>query len=493
MSFNFPTSPTLGQEYTSESLVFTWNGYGWVIKAGGRIYVADVAPTSPEPGSLWWESDRGALWIAYNDGDSTQWIQINGGGGVGVVGPQGIQGIVGPTGPQGLIGATGAQGLQGVVGPQGIQGPQGVIGPEGPPGGDTNFVRYDAAQVLSNAQLVQSRRNVYAAPFDAMAFSGMQVNGSMEVNQDGGAAVASGYALDVWKVYRTGPAVIVGSQVTDAPPGYSNSLKITLTTADAVMAADSTVLIYGGVEGYRAARLGWGTPNAQPLSVGFWTKIHRPGTYSGSVRSGVTTAGRSYAFTFTHNVADAWEYKTITIAGDTVPSAVFPKTNMMAFDIMFTMAAGTNKQGPANVWQTADKYAANGTINGAAALTDTFQVAGIIMLPGIELPSALQAPFAMRSGDQEIMLCRRYYIYETYPAGGLWVWPIDMASGYRRGIYQLIPRMRVAPVVTLTGGGAFQAGQPKAGGITPDAIELQGDTSGASYSYILSLKADARI
>lgn len=52
--------------------------------------------------------------------------------------------------------------LQGPEGKQGIQGPEGKQGPEGPVGGSGNFVRYDAAQSLSEAQKAQARTNIGA-------------------------------------------------------------------------------------------------------------------------------------------------------------------------------------------------------------------------------------------------------------------------------------------------------------------------------------------
>ena len=69
--------------------------------------------------------------------------------------PKGDKGDIGPTGPQG------PRGVQGEQGPQGATGPQ---GPEGPVGGSSNFVRYDAAQTLTDAQKTQARGNIAAAP-----------------------------------------------------------------------------------------------------------------------------------------------------------------------------------------------------------------------------------------------------------------------------------------------------------------------------------------
>src|SRR6188508_812167 len=45
-------------------------------------------------------------------------------------------------------------------------------------------VHYDIAQALTIAQKTQARQNIYAAPFDALAYNGMQVNGNFDVSQE---------------------------------------------------------------------------------------------------------------------------------------------------------------------------------------------------------------------------------------------------------------------------------------------------------------------
>lgn len=40
------------------------------------VIVADTAPASAQDSALWWESDTGHLFINYNDGNTTQWVQI---------------------------------------------------------------------------------------------------------------------------------------------------------------------------------------------------------------------------------------------------------------------------------------------------------------------------------------------------------------------------------------------------------------------------------
>jgi hypothetical protein len=40
--------------------------------------ISDTAPISPSQGQLWWDSSTGGLFIYYNDGTSSQWVQIGG-------------------------------------------------------------------------------------------------------------------------------------------------------------------------------------------------------------------------------------------------------------------------------------------------------------------------------------------------------------------------------------------------------------------------------
>ena len=51
--------------------------------AGGStsITISDTAPASPAAGNLWWDSVSGQLFVYYNDGNSSQWVVANSGGG----------------------------------------------------------------------------------------------------------------------------------------------------------------------------------------------------------------------------------------------------------------------------------------------------------------------------------------------------------------------------------------------------------------------------
>jgi len=278
---------------------------------------------------------------------------------------------------------------------------------------NSEAVRYDAAQSLSSAQQVQGRTNVYAAPFDALSYNGMQINGSCDISQERGTsaiATSGSYVIDGWQLYTVGVQVISAAQVADAPSGLINSIKVTVSTANASPASGDALLLYQRIEGYRVARLAFGAAAAQSVSIVFWTKIHRTGTYSGSIRN--SGGNRSYPFSFTQNVADTWEFKTVTISGDVTGTWV--KDNTGGLDLIITVMSGSSGLGTANTWAASNLFGVTGTINGAAATTDVFQITGLIVLPGIELPSSTRAPFIMRPFDQELMLCQRYY-EKTYP------------------------------------------------------------------------------
>lgn len=81
MSFDFPSSPTLGQTFTPVlGTTYAWNGYAWALQTASGLVISDTPPASPFNGQMWFESDTGRLWISYFDGNSTQWVAVGGGG-----------------------------------------------------------------------------------------------------------------------------------------------------------------------------------------------------------------------------------------------------------------------------------------------------------------------------------------------------------------------------------------------------------------------------
>jgi hypothetical protein len=278
-----------------------------------------------------------------------------------------------------------------------------------------DIVSASEANIFTEAQMVQIRKNLYAAPFDAMAYNGMQINGSMEVSQElgtTGTGVISNYPVDGWALGAGGTMGVTAAQVASATrfPGFKNHVALTVSTAQSSIGADDYLILVNLIEGVRVARLQWGTANAQPLTIGFWTAHHRTGTYSGAIRN--SAINRSYPFTYTQNVADTAEFKVITIPGDT--TGTWLTDTGIGLQLVLAVAAGSNFIGTPLAWAATNYFAATGQVNGVAATSDVFRVTGLIVLPGIEAPSAARSPFIMRPFDQEMQFCKRYY-EKTYP------------------------------------------------------------------------------
>lgn len=64
-------APNDGQKYVRGS-------ENWVEFLETNIEISETSPTTPIVGQLWYDSGEGTPYIYYNDGDSSQWIEMNG-------------------------------------------------------------------------------------------------------------------------------------------------------------------------------------------------------------------------------------------------------------------------------------------------------------------------------------------------------------------------------------------------------------------------------
>ena len=308
-------------------------------------------------------------------------------------------------------------------------------------------VRYDTAQALSVAQQAQARSNIYAAPFDALAYNGMQINGSFEVDQpNAGAAIAVAAGsvghqnlMDGWWVAKTGTDALSVQQAASVFPGYSKELKLTITTAQLSGGADTIQLLHS-IEGSRSARLQWGTPSAQPLTVGFWVKSSVAGPLPVQILSSVSGAVGAVVTIASANVA---QFASVTFPGQT--TGTWPTDNSIGCIVSI------------NPMQS-------GGINIAATNGNTFEITGLIVLPGVEAPSAARAPFIMRPYDQEFLFSLRYLEVFNYLNGGAVAVMQAFTASSAFGALPFKVQKRIAPTMTSAGsivaltGGAASAG-----------------------------------
>ena len=271
-------------------------------------------------------------------------------------------------------------------------------------------------------------------------------NGQMQIDQrNAGASVTptnGQYTLDRWYtgVAQTSKLTIQQNAGSVTPPvGFTNYLGITSSSAYSVTSTDF-FYVQQSVEGFNIADLGWGTANAQTVTLSFWVRSSLTGTFSGTLRN--YAGNRTYPFTYTISSANTWEQKSVTIAGDT--SGTWNTTNSGGVDVGFSVGAGSSRSGTAGAWAGAAYYAATGATSVVGTNGATFYITGVQLEKGSTATS-----FDYRSYGQELGLAQRYF--QVLGSGVGEIGYATYASAASQVMYYTIPyavTMRTAPTAT---------------------------------------------
>jgi hypothetical protein len=247
-------------------------------------------------------------------------------------------------------------------------------------------------------------------------FGGMRnriINGDMRIDQrNAGASVTLGggtYTVDRFIGYNNTDGVFTVQQVTDVPTasGFTKSLKFTVGTVDSSLSATQYAIIRQRVEGYNVADLGWGAAGAKSITLSFWAKSTVTGTFACAILN--SAADRSFLSTYVINSANTWEYKTITIPGDT--SGTWVIDNGIGIQVDWNLGVGsTYSNATSGSWLTGLYLG----LTGAASTTfvgnsgATFQITGVQLEKG----SAASA-FEQLHYGHILALCQRYYYKQS--------------------------------------------------------------------------------
>lgn len=437
-----------------------------------QIYFQASEPTasSAPPGSLWFDSDSADIDIYQLS--SGAWVDtgVNAEGQNGTDGADGAQGPTGPQGPQGDTGPAGATGATGATGPTGATGAQGPAGQGVPAGGTTGQV----AQKASNADYdvtwadaasgsgdlvstnnlsdvtsaLTSRENLYASPFDAMAYNGLQVNGFQQISQENGStAVVPGNRPVDEELFSSSNGTMTAQRV--ATPFTSRSdipygIELSVATGAALGVGDS-IQVTQNIEGTRVnGKLAWGTSAANKLSIGRVVRSNVTGRGYVSIRNVLVNRSLVYHFDLT---ADTDTYVAITIDGDTTGGWSTDTTAGLV--ISWCFGAGSNlTTGTLNTWQAANHLAGNDVTNFFATTGNKVWLGPMVILPGDQLPSFADIMKCQRHPDDELRICQRYYVKESI-SGGFTNNSIASVNGFQVGFPV---DMRAAPAITHISG-----------------------------------------
>ena len=288
-----------------------------------------------------------------------------------------------------------------------------------PPSGTNNvYVRYlsTTTQTITPAQNSVSLSSLNSDLQNqwGTGFKNRIINGDMRIDQrNAGAAVtvnANGnfYPVDRYRCTGANSAgVYTLQQVTDAPAGFINSLKATVTTADSTLSNTRAYVVTQIIEGFNTSDLGFGSASAKTVTLSFSVKSSVTGSFSGVIRNTFDGATTSYPFSYTISSANTWEQKSVTITAAT--SGTRATNNTEGMTVGFTLGASSDRLGTANTWG-GNLWGATGMTQLISTLNATFYITGVQLEAG-----SVATPFERRPYGTELALCQRYY--EQYDAG----------------------------------------------------------------------------
>jgi len=247
------------------------------------------------------------------------------------------------------------------------------------------------------------------------------INGDMSIAQRGTTATGLGngdggyHTIDRFNLGITDTPTyeFTMSQDADVPTGqgFTKSLKLSCTTAQASLGTGNALRILTGFEGQNLQYLKYGTANAESLTASFWIKSNKTGDYCVALYNSDTIDITTK--TITINSADTWEKKTLTFSGDT--SNAFNNDNGASLFLWICFLAGTNYNTSSAVnWTSysAGRLAYGQTVNLADSTSNYINITGVQLEAG---DSA--TPFEHLPYDVNLGRCQRYfeksYNYET--------------------------------------------------------------------------------
>jgi len=287
------------------------------------------------------------------------------------------------------------------------------------------------------------------------------INGAMQVAQRTTSATAVSGAgvyntIDRLKLWEDTDGAFTTEQSTEAPVGFSKSVKLQVTTADTSLAAGQYATFGQSIEAQNLQHLAYGTTSAKTITVSFYVRSNKTGTYCLAVDKEDSTTYK-YVKEFSITSADTWERKTITIVPDSnikASGGAITDDTGRGLRIFFGLAWGSTYTGATNeVWSNnGNHYATSNQVNWLDSTSNNFYFTGFQVEVGDNATD-----FEHRSFAEELRLCQRYFSKSAAYSiaadhnldGDTVVVLVDMANGLMRSSRIYFPvKMRATPTVT---------------------------------------------
>ena len=239
------------------------------------------------------------------------------------------------------------------------------------------------------------------------------INGGMTVSQRHATSETTlshqGYGPDRMRFDLSQSGKIKAQQVTDAPEGFSHSMKVTSLSAYS-SGSNDYFLLQNMIEGTDSARLKWGTSEAQTVTLSFYVKSSIAGVHACGIRN--NPYNRAITGTYTINTPNTWERKTVTFPGDT--TGTWETDTDAGLKLNFDLGSGSNFEAASTgTWLATNDFITSNSVKFVGINAATWYITGIQLETG-----SLTTPFEHRSIAEELQLCHRYYIKFRGAVGG---------------------------------------------------------------------------
>ena len=287
-------------------------------------------------------------------------------------------------------------------------------------------------------------------------FRNIIINGDMSIAQRGtstASITSTGYhTVDRFQTEISSFGTWTQSQSTDVPSGqgFAKSLKMDCTTADASPSASDFLVLAQKVEGQNLQYLKKGTSNAESVTLSFWVKSNKTGTYIAELYD---SNNRQISKAYTINASSTWEKKSITFDGDT--TGTLTNSNATGLFINFWLGAGSDRtSGTLNTsWNsvtTANRVV--GQVNLADSTSNEWYITGV------QLEAGTASDFEFLPVDVNLGRCERYYQVladgTEHPTANLCTAGQYTSNG-AYGVIRFLTIMRAAPTMEQVTGGDY--------------------------------------
>ena len=278
------------------------------------------------------------------------------------------------------------------------------------------------------------------------------INGDMRIAARGASAVAAGAgtypSIDRLKCYESTDGAFTLEQSTTVPSGqgFSNSAKFVVTTADTSLAAGQYAQATQVIEAQNLQHLSYGTSSAKTLSLSFWCRSSKTGTYCITIVKEDSTATH-YVKEFSISSADTWEKKTITIEPDsniTASAGAIANDNGAGLYVYWNFAQGSTYTGATDdAWSTnTNHFATTNQVNWMDSTSNNFYLTGVQLEVGSTVTD-----FEHTSIADEEARCMRYFYKMSANSN---TYAAQYQAGYRMAFVWHPVAMRATPTPTGT-------------------------------------------